>query len=110
MYAQALRRSCTIRTCFFDLQLYQLLGCGQKPSCEVHLLINKCLFAYIHRSSFSEFAFKYGKDERFKSVEKMREREQLFTDYLAELKKVSKHKEEQKSSKFKEDVVKLRLS
>ena len=35
----------------------------------------------------------------------MREREQLFTDYLAELKKVSKHKEEQKSSKSKEDMV-----
>ena len=34
----------------------------------------------------------------------MREREQLFTDYLAELKKVSKH-EEQKSFKSKEDMV-----
>lgn len=64
-------------------------------------------FGCIHRSSFSDFAFKYSKDERFKSVEKMREREQLFTDYLAELKKVGKHKEEQKSSKSKEDVVKL---
>ena len=64
-------------------------------------------YVYAHRSSFSEFAFKYSKDERFKSVEKMREREQLFTDYLAELKKVSKHKEEQKSSKSKEDVVNL---
>lgn len=60
---------------------------------------------HTHRSSFSDFAFKYSKDERFKSVEKMREREQLFTDYLAELKKVSKHKEEQKSSKSKEDMV-----
>jgi hypothetical protein len=37
----------------------------------------------------------------------MREREQLFTDYLAELKKVNKHKEEQKSSKSKEDMVNL---
>lgn len=57
------------------------------------------------RSTFSDFAFRYGKDERFKSVEKMREREQLFTDYLAELKKLSKHKEH-KSSKSTEDVVK----
>ena len=65
------------------------------------------LAKYTHRSSFSEFAFKYSKDERFKSVEKMREREQLFTDYLTELKKVSKHKEEQKSSKSKEDMVNL---
>lgn len=56
------------------------------------------------RSTFSDFAFRYGKDERFKSVEKMREREQLFSDYIAELKKVSKHKE-LKSSKSAEDVV-----
>lgn len=34
----------------------------------------------------------------------MREREQLFTDYLAELKKVNKHKEHV-SSKSKEDMV-----
>lgn len=45
------------------------------------------------RSSFSEFAQRHGKDERFKAVEKMREREQLFSDYLQELKKVGKHKE-----------------
>ena len=37
----------------------------------------------------------------------MREREQLFTDYLAELKKVGKHREEQKPSKSKEDMVNL---
>ena len=46
------------------------------------------------RSSFSEFALRYGKDERFKMVEKMREREQIFSDYLQELKKAGKHKGE----------------
>ena len=46
------------------------------------------------RSSFSEFALRYGKDERFKVVEKMREREQLFSDYLQELKKSGKQKGE----------------
>lgn len=46
------------------------------------------------RSSFSEFALRYGKDERFKVVEKMREREQLFSDYLQELKKAGKQKGE----------------
>ena len=56
------------------------------------------------RSTFSDFAFRYGKDERFKSVEKMREREQLYTDYLAEMKKLNKYKEH-KSSKSTEDVV-----
>lgn len=50
------------------------------------------------RSSFSEFAQRHGKDEHFKAVEKMREREQLFSDYLQELKKVGKHKEKADST------------
>ena len=58
----------------------------------------------IYRSTFSDFALKYAKDERFKSVDKMREREQLFADYLAELKKFHKHKEP-RATKSK-DVVK----
>lgn len=62
------------------------------------------------RSNFSDFAFKYGRDERFKLVEKMREREQLFTDFIAELKRANKHKDEQKySAKSKEDMVLLLL-
>lgn len=44
------------------------------------------------RSSFSDFAQKYAKDERFKGVEKMRERESLFNEYLIEVRK--KEKEE----------------
>jgi len=38
---------------------------------------------------------RFGKDERFKAMEKMRDREQLFSEYLAELKKASKMKDEQ---------------
>ena len=41
------------------------------------------------RSSFSDFASRYGRDERFKSIEKMREREQLFSDFTSELKRAS---------------------
>lgn len=59
------------------------------------------------RSTFSEFASKFGKDERFKAVEKMREREQLFSEFLGELKKVgSKPKVEHKQpSKSKAEKV-----
>ena len=46
-------------------------------------------FLFPTRSSFSEFAQRHGRDERFKAVEKMREREQLFTEYLQELKKTA---------------------
>ena len=33
---------------------------------------------------------KYGKDDRFKGIEKMKERETLFTEFMAELKKKEK--------------------
>jgi len=41
--------------------------------------INVCF-----RSTFSEFASKWGRDERFRAVEKMRERELLFNEYILE--------------------------
>merc|ERR1712226_131800 len=37
------------------------------------------------KSGFGDFVNKYSKDERFKGVEKMRERESLFNEYLSEL-------------------------
>ena len=53
----------------------------------VLLSLSPFLFLLYIRSSFSEFAQRNAKDERFKAVEKMREREQLFSEYLQELKK-----------------------
>ena len=53
----------------------------------------------LYRSTFSEFAAKFSKDERFRALEKMREREQLFNEYLVEMKKTAtKQKEELKAS------------
>ncbi|XP_022663575.1 transcription elongation regulator 1-like isoform X2 [Varroa destructor] len=51
------------------------------------------------RSSFSEFASKHGKDDRFKGVEKMRDRESLFNDHLAEVKR--REREEKSALKDK---------
>ena len=51
------------------------------------------------RSSFSDFAAKYGKDERFKGIEKMREREGLFSDHVSDLRR--REKEEKSSMKEK---------
>lgn len=48
------------------------------------------------RSSFSDFAQKYAKDERFKGVEKMRERESLFNEYLIEVRKREKEEKSQR--------------
>lgn len=49
------------------------------------------------KSSFSDFASKYGKDDRFKAIDKMREREALFSDYCSDLRR--KEKEEKSSQK-----------
>ena len=46
------------------------------------------------RSNFSDFVVKYGKEEQFKAIEKMRDHEQLFLEYLLELKKASKMRDE----------------
>jgi len=43
---------------------------------------------------------KYGKDVRFKGIEKMKERENLFTEFMAELKKKDKE-----NLKVKQDKV-----
>ena len=59
-------------------------------------------FPYI-RSSFTDFASKYGRDERFKGMEKSREREALFQAYLSDLRRREKEKCNQK------DKVRLRL-
>merc|ERR1711994_620386 len=39
------------------------------------------------RTTYSEFANKYSKDDRFKGIEKSRERESLFNEYMLEVKK-----------------------
>lgn len=53
-----------------------------------------CAVAF--RSSFSDFAAKYGKEERFKGMEKMRERENLFNEYILEVRKREKEEKTMK--------------
>lgn len=48
------------------------------------------------RSSFNEFASKYGKEERFRAIEKIRERESLFNEYLIEVRRREKEERIQK--------------
>lgn len=54
------------------------------------------MYLFFRRSSFSDFAQKYAKDERFKGVEKMRERESLFNEYLIEVRKREKEEKSQR--------------
>jgi len=52
------------------------------------------------RSSFSDVASKFAKDERFKSVEKMRDRESIFSEFLSDLRR----KEKEERNQLKEKV------
>lgn len=42
------------------------------------------------RSSFADFIQKYGKDDRFKGVDKSRDREGLFNEFLLEVRRREK--------------------
>lgn len=51
---------------------------------------------FVDRSSFSDFAQKHGKDERFKGIEKMRDRESLFNEFILEVRRREKDEKIQK--------------
>lgn len=55
------------------------------------------------RSSFSDFAQKYGRDERFKGIEKMRERESLFNEFIIEVRRREKDEKQQKKEQVSKD-------
>ena len=57
------------------------------PVLDVYVLIG------MYRMTFSEFACLHGKDERFKAIEKKREREAIFSEYVTDLKKSSRERE-----------------
>ncbi|XP_059155432.1 transcription elongation regulator 1-like isoform X2 [Physella acuta] len=59
------------------------------------------------KSSFSDFASKYGKDERFKGIDKMRERESMFLDFVSDLRKREKEEKSVLKEKLKSDFIKL---
>lgn len=67
-------------------------------------LCSNCQLCFADRSSFSDFAQKNGRDDRFKGIEKMRERESLFNEFIVEVRRREKdekqHKKEQVSVRY----------
>lgn len=53
------------------------------------------------RSNFSDFCSRYSRDERYKAIEKMRERENLFNDFLSELRRREKDEKHQKKEQVR---------
>lgn len=68
---------------------------------------------YLYRTSYSEFSSKNSKDERYKNIEKSREREGLFNEYMIELRKQEKEEKalrrEQVSEQFYFNYIKYKL-
>ncbi|XP_067657663.1 transcription elongation regulator 1-like [Haliotis asinina] len=59
------------------------------------------------KSSFSDFASRYGKDDRFKGIDKMRERESIFNDYVSDLRRKEKEEKSNQKEKLKADFISL---
>ncbi|XP_078586980.1 transcription elongation regulator 1-like isoform X1 [Branchiostoma floridae x Branchiostoma japonicum] len=59
------------------------------------------------KTSFSEFAMKNGKDHRFKAIEKMRDREALFSEFMTTLRKKEKETSRSRAEKVKQDFTDL---
>ena len=59
------------------------------------------------KSSFTEFSTKYARDERFRAVDKMKERESLFNDYQSDLRKQEKEEKYAEKEKLKKNYLAL---
>lgn len=59
------------------------------------------------RTTFSEFAVKHGRDPRFKIIEKMKDREAIFVEYVTAMKKRDKEDSKSRGEKMKQDFFEL---
>ncbi|TRY95400.1 hypothetical protein DNTS_017060 [Danionella cerebrum] len=59
------------------------------------------------RTTFSEFAAKHSKDPRFRTIEKMKDREAIFIEFMTGLKKKDKEDSKTKVEKVKQDFFDL---
>ncbi|XP_013099429.1 transcription elongation regulator 1 [Stomoxys calcitrans] len=57
------------------------------------------------KSSFSDFCQRYGKDERYKAIEKVRERESLFNEYLLDVRRREKEEKQMKKEQIHKEFI-----
>ncbi|KAL6098799.1 tcerg1 [Pungitius sinensis] len=55
------------------------------------------------RTTFSEFAVKHGRDPRFKTIEKMKDREAIFVEFITAIRKREKEDSKSRGEKVKQD-------
>ncbi|XP_047185616.1 transcription elongation regulator 1 isoform X6 [Scophthalmus maximus] len=59
------------------------------------------------RTTFSEFAVKHGRDPRFKTIEKMKDREAIFVEFITAMRKREKEDSKSRGEKVKQDFFDL---
>ncbi|KAG7263888.1 hypothetical protein CRUP_034227 [Coryphaenoides rupestris] len=59
------------------------------------------------RTTFSEFGVRHGRDPRFKSIEKMKDREAIFTEFMTALRKREKEDSKTRGEKLKIEFFEL---
>ncbi|KAI1278094.1 Transcription elongation regulator 1 [Halotydeus destructor] len=59
------------------------------------------------RSSYSEFVYKFGAESRFKNIEKVRERETMFNDFISHLRRKEKAEKATQRIKVRSDFIEL---
>ncbi|XP_034405341.1 transcription elongation regulator 1-like isoform X5 [Cyclopterus lumpus] len=59
------------------------------------------------RTTFSEFAVKHGRDPRFKTIEKMKDREAIFVEFITAIRKRDKEDSKSRGEKVKQDFYDL---
>ncbi|XP_058271577.1 transcription elongation regulator 1 isoform X3 [Hemibagrus wyckioides] len=59
------------------------------------------------RTTFSEFASRHAKDPRFKAIDKMKDREAMFTEFMTAFRKKEKEDSKTKGEKVKQDFFDL---
>ena len=69
-----------------------------------HFNTLSCKICFFNRTTFSEFAQKFGKESRFKSIEKMRERESLYNEFMMQVRKQAKEEGISKAEKVGSNV------
>ncbi|XP_074593867.1 transcription elongation regulator 1 [Brevipalpus obovatus] len=60
-----------------------------------------------YRITYSEFAQKYSKDERFRNIEKSKDRENIFNDYISDLRRKEKEEKAAQREKAKQGFLGL---
>ncbi|XP_072301875.1 transcription elongation regulator 1 isoform X2 [Eucyclogobius newberryi] len=59
------------------------------------------------RTTFSEFALKHGRDSRFKAIDKMKDREAIFVEFMTAMRKKEKEDSKNKGERVKQDFFDL---